>query len=464
MADLLRMLSFASRSLEAQRFGLDVTGQNIANVNTAGYTRRVVDFGAVPPVERESAGRGVEVLGVRSLRDHLLARRLLAEYPTEQREQAMADMLGIVEVALGAAGESIDARLDDFFDAWAGLADAPTSATARQEVVLQGQALATAFRDMSDRLSAVARDTDQRVRSTVEQVNRLSERIASLNQALSETDPASGEALALRDEVNKAAEQLAGLVDISAVQRADGGLDVELAVSGRPLAIGDQAYALDVTDRPVTGVAEIHAGGVIVTGSIDGGALGGLLRVRDVSVPAYRDALDELAYTVVQRVNDLHDDGGDLTGVAGGPFFDGLASAAGAAEAIAVQAALLAPGGESLIAAAAPGAGVGDNANARALARLRDVRVLSGGTATLGEGWAQIVYAVGRETSAARETLASHREVVSQIRNLQDSVSGVSLDEEAANMLRFQRAYEANARYFRAIDDTLEILMQTFAQ
>jgi flagellar hook-associated protein 1 FlgK len=464
VADLLRMLTFASRSLEAQRFGLDVTGQNIANVNTAGYTRRVIDFAAVPPVERESAGGGVEVLAVRSLRDQLLARRLLAEYSAEQRESVLVDVLGVVEVALGAAGESLDGRLDDFFDAWAGLADAPTSVTARQEVVGQGQSLAAAFHDMFDRLSAAVADTDQRVRTTVDQINGLAGRVASLNRALSETAPGTGEALYLRDELHQGVEQLASLVDVRAVQRADGGFDVELAGSGRPLVIGEHAHALEVTDRAGSGLAEISSAGVVVTASISGGALGGLLKVRDGNLPSYLAALDELAYAVAERVNDLHDDGVDANGVAGGAFFDPLASEAGAAEAIEVRAALSASGGEALLAAAAPGGGVGDNTNARALARLRDARVLAGGAATLGEGWAQIVYRVGRDTSAAREELASRAEVVLQIRNLQDSVSGISLDEEAANMLRFQRAYEANARYLRAIDDTLDVLMQAFAR
>jgi flagellar hook-associated protein 1 FlgK len=462
MADLLRMLGFASRSLEAQRFGLDVAGQNIANVNTAGYTKRVLDLGSVPPVDRDSAGSGVEVLGVRSMRDQLIARRLLSEYPAEQREQATADALGVVEVALGTPGNSLDKALDDFFDSWAGLADAPTSATARQEVVLRGQSLAATFHDMHDRLTAAVRDTDDRVRSTVEQINRLAERIASLNKALSGTRPSSGEGLYLRDEIGKAVEQLSGLVDVNAVPRAEGGFDIELTGSGRPLAIGENAYALAVVNRPGTGVADIQSGGVTITGTIAGGTLGGLVRVRDTYLPGYQTQLDDLAYGLAKRINDLHDDGVDLGGTAGGLFFDDLTSAVGAAQALGVRAALMAPGGESLLAAAAAGGGVGDNTNARALARARDEALLAGGTATPNDAWSQLVYSVGSDTAAARQALESRGEIVSQIRNLQDAVSGVSLDEEAADMLRFQRAYEANAKYFKAIDQTLDVLMQTF--
>jgi flagellar hook-associated protein 1 FlgK len=199
-----------------------------------------------------------------------------------------------------------------------------------------------------------------------------------------------------------------------------------------------------------------------VTASIGGGTLGGLLVVRDTYLPAYGTQLDELAFTVARQVNDVHDDGVDLNGAAGGLFFGDLTTSAGAASAIAVNAALQAPGGEALVAAAGAGGGAGDNLNARALAALRSERMLAGGSATPAEGWAQLVYSVGRDAAAAQAARASRAEVVTQIRNLQDSVSGVSLDEEAADMLRFQRAYEANAQYFRTVDDTLDVLMQTF--
>ena len=102
---LFGMLGTTSRALEVQRFGLDVVGNNLANVNTPGYTKRVADFGAIPPPDRFSAGNGVEVLGVRSMRDRLYDQRLFDESPLEQQQSAMADALGLAEVALGRAGQ-----------------------------------------------------------------------------------------------------------------------------------------------------------------------------------------------------------------------------------------------------------------------------------------------------------------------------------------------------------------------
>jgi flagellar hook-associated protein 1 FlgK len=460
VADLFRMLGFTSNALDAQRFGLDVVGQNIANVNTPGYARRVADLGAVPAVEPLSAGSGVEILGVRSLRDMLIARRLWAEVPREQREQASADALGVVEVALGTPGSSIDQRLNDFFDAFAGLADAPTSATARQEVILQAGALASSFRDLTARLDASVRDTDNRVRDGVRQVNELTSRIASLNAAFATVPPNSSEALNLRDQMTQALEQLSGLVAANAAQRSDGGYDVELA-GGGTLVVGTEAYALGVSNRADSGLAELTLGDAVVTGTVTSGQIGGLLYVRDQALPAYQARLDGLAHSVAERVNATHRQGYDANGAPGEEVFVLPAGQAGAARTIAVADALNAPGGEALIAASGAGA-AGDNQNARALAALRDGRFLDGGTATFVDAWSQLVYRVGQDTASARNGAATHGEVAAQIRNLQDGVSGVSLDEEAADMMRFQRAYEANARFFRAIDDTLDIMMKAF--
>jgi len=144
---LFSSLTTSARSLEAQRMGLEVTGQNIANVNTPGYSRRVVDFASVAP----EAGGGVDVESVRATRDRLLDKRLQQEVPAERREAAMADSLSVVETSLGAAGQSLDLGLSNFFDSFSRLAETPTSSVARQEVLLQGETLAQTFQEMAGR-------------------------------------------------------------------------------------------------------------------------------------------------------------------------------------------------------------------------------------------------------------------------------------------------------------------------
>src|SRR6185436_13685313 len=146
MSGLFESLSTASSSLLAQRMGLDVVGQNIANINTPGYSRRSLVVAEVPPTDSLSAGGGVSVVEVRAWRDALVEARLRRAQGGTAYDGALAEVLGSVEAAIGMPGESIDAELTRFFGAFAELAVDPTSAAARDEVVRQGSALSGAFR------------------------------------------------------------------------------------------------------------------------------------------------------------------------------------------------------------------------------------------------------------------------------------------------------------------------------
>jgi flagellar hook-associated protein 1 len=455
MSGLFGSLSMAARALDAQRFGLDVAGQNIANVNTAGYSRREALLAAVPPYDATSAGNGVEVTGLRALRDDRLERRLQQERPAEQRELAISQTLAIVETAVGKPGESIDAAISSFFDSVGRLAGDPTSAIARQETASQGESLAAGFRDMADRLDQARRDTDTGVRDGVQQVNDLARRIAQLNAALGAAAGGAAGGEELKDELGEALKSLSGLIDIGTIARADGGVDVSFA-NGHPLVIGNNTYSLDVVSTPPAGFAGLASAGTPVTSEVTGGTIGGLIQARDVLIPGYLDKLDTLAYSIVNEVNAVHQGGYDLNGATGNDFFTALPSAAGAARNMSVSAGILAD--PSTIATGAT-ATAGDNNVARALANLRDARVLSGGTATFSDSWGNLIYRVGADSRAASDEQSSRAEIVHQVELMREQVSGVSLDEEAMMMMKFQRAYEANARFFQAVDSALDALM-----
>ena len=457
MADLFTSLTTAARALDAQRMGLDVAGQNIANVNTPGYSRRVLDLSAVAPYGNASAGSGVDITGIRSLRDRLLDGRVQREVPAETREGAVASALGIVEVALGRPGHSLDANLEEFFDAFANLSQDPTSANARREVVLQGGTLAEAFRDMAGRLEQARLDADRNVRALAEDVNSLTARIAALNTSIASVpDPTA--TLHARDEQSNLIRQLAELVEISVLDRTEGGVDISVG-QGRPLVVGDTVYDLTVTSTAPLGLAAFSVNGTTITSEIDSGKLGGFLYVRDTAIPAYMATLDDIAFEVADQVNTLHTAGFDQTGAAAGDFFafsTAPVGTAGAASYLIMDAAVAA---DPRLVAAGDAALAGNNETARAIAGLRDNRVLNGNTSTLADAWAQLVYRVGRDTKSAVDERDSRAAIVSQVDALRDEVAGVSLDEEAMHLLKFQRAYEANARFFAIIDDTLQMLL-----
>jgi flagellar hook-associated protein 1 len=454
MSGLFSSLSSAAQALDAQRMGLDVAGQNLANVNTEGYTRRTLLLAERPPTDPTSAGRGVEVLGIRALRDRFVEGRIQRESQNQQHDSAVSDVLGLVEAALGQPGQSIDAALTNYFDAYKALADDPTSAEARDAVIQQGQELAHAFNDMSERLDASRRNTDTEIRGDVEQVNALAAEVARLNGLIGSGTGVDVETL--RDRRGVAIQKLAELTGATALERPDGLVDLSVG-SGRPLVIGATAYPMSAGSTSSGLATIIDNSGATITSEITTGRIGGLLEARDSLIPDYQNRLDQLAYDLSGQINALHQAGFDELGGAGLAFFTPPAGVAGAAAGMTMNAAIVAD--NRLVAASATGA-VGDNGTAQAIAGLRDARVAVGGSVTPSEGWAQIVYRVGSDSAVAQASQSSRQLVVDQLNRLRDATSGVSIDEEAATLMKFQRAYEANARYFVTINSTLETLMQ----
>jgi len=319
VGDLLSSLNSVARALDAQRYGLDVTGQNIANVNTPGYARRTVDLVALAPEAPGTAGRGVDVVGVRAMRDRLLETRLHNELPAQTREAAKAEALSVVEASLGMPGSSIDATLEKFFDAFAALAEMPTSASHRESVLINGEEVAAAFRSMAGRFDSARLDADRQVRGIVDDVNALVSRIASLNVSIGNAT-SQERSLHARDEQFELVRQLSELIDVQVLDRPEGGVDISIG-NGRPVIVGQTTYQVQVQNSVPLGAATLQVGATDVTGEITAGRLGGFLQVRDVNIPDYTSRLDSLAYEVATRVNTLHAAGYDQLGATGGTFF-----------------------------------------------------------------------------------------------------------------------------------------------
>lgn len=457
MADLFSMLGVTARALDAQRFGLDVIGQNLANVNTPGYARRSIVLGQVAPTDPWSAGGGVDVMAVQSARAPLIEARLRLEQPASARDGAVAEHLAVIEAGFGLPGASLDAEVARFYNTYGALALNPTSSVARQQVILEGQSLAAAFAEMASRLDASRRSADADLRDAAMQVTALARQLADLNRALS---AATGTAVeGLRDQQSVVLAQLSELAAIQPIQREDGTIDITIG-NGRALVVADLVYPLQLESQPPDGFAALLTDGAAtttdITAEITGGRISGLLAVRDTLVPGYIDRLDALAYGVVTDVNALTRSGYDLSGAAGVDFFAQPAVVAGASRLVAVRAAVAADSG-LVVAASAPAAG--SNGVARAVAALQDTAI-TGGTGRPSDAWSELVYRVGADVRTAQEMKVGHDQVTEQLRVLRDQISGVSIDEEAALLMRFQRAYEANARFFQVTDQTLDLLMQ----
>lgn len=451
MPGLLSSLSAATSALTAFRTGLEVTGQNIANINTPGYTRRTLQLAELAPTESRGPGRGVEILAIRAARDYYVLARIAREGAGLAKDSAILEGVGLIDARIGMPGTSLDAKLTEFFDAFSGLASDVTSTAARDNVVAAGQGLAAAFAGLSDGFAEQQRAADAGIRAGALELNDLAVRVAKLNDGIVAGGP---EVETLRDERDVLINRMAELADVSVIGRSDGAVDVSMA-GGRALVVGATSYAIDVQSQPPNGFASLSLQDVDITSALTNGRLGGLIELRDAVVPRYQARLDQLAYDLAGQVNALHAAGFDATGAAGGSFFTPLAGVAGAARALTVDAAVAA---NSQLVAASGTPNAGDNQTALALAGLRTATAMTGGNTPIG-AWSNLVYEVGSDVSTARAVSVTREQVMRQLEQLRDQASGVSLDEEAANLMRYQRSYEASARYFTTIVDTLDTLM-----
>ena len=216
----------------------------------------------------------------------------------------------------------------------------------------------------------------------------------------------------------------------------------------------------------IQGFFEVRSGANNITNVISGGAIAGFVQIRDQKIPDYQNDLDTLANTIINQVNAQHLLGTDVLGNAGVNFFTPTPAPplpqtlpTGAAGNFTVNPAVAADG---LLIAAGQSGEAGDNSNALDLAALSDLKILNANTETFSEGFASLQFKVGTAAQSSKRTLEAQNAVLVQLQNQRDSISGVSLDEEALDLMRFQRAYQAAAKFISTIDQLTGELIASF--
>ncbi|SFF55510.1 flagellar hook-associated protein 1 FlgK [Fontimonas thermophila] len=332
MADLL---SIGVSGLLAYQRALDAVGHNIANANTEGYSRQRVELTSRPGsgAGHGFIGSGVNVTTVRRLADSLLSVRMQADASAHARLEVFSGFAARIDGLLSESDTGLAAPLQAFYDAANALAQQPTAIAARQTLIGNAQALAARFRDLQAQLDAMDAQVDQRIRTTVEEINGLAGAIADLNRRIATDWGRFGQPPNdLLDQRDQLLQQLAARIGISTVAQADGTVNVYTA-SGQALVLGEQGTALGVADDPWnSGRSDIiHGDGTRITAQLGGGALGGLLDVRREMLDPTRAELGRIAAAVVQTVNTQHAQGMDAYGALGTDFFAPLRGLAYAA-------------------------------------------------------------------------------------------------------------------------------------
>jgi flagellar hook-associated protein 1 len=458
MSSLFASLGIARQALQAQQYGLDVTQNNIANVNTPGYSRQRVNLapGDAQFTTTYSAGSGVRLGSIESYRSGFLDHRVNDETQLQGEFDASSTTLQQVESIFNEGmGSGLQTSLSAFFNSFQALSATPEDISLRQQVLARAEDLSAQFKQCYERLQAIQTQQNGIVSDTVSEINTITSGIAQLNVAIASAKGANTDETTLRDRRQELLDRLAGLVDINYFETDTGSVTV-MSRQGTLLAVGDDANEWSTGYSGDGATLGVFADGADITSTIRSGKLGGVLKTRDENVVGYLSDLDEMAAGIMDRVNEQHADGLDLNGTAGGDFFSYTTTAgslSGAARSM--QVVISDP---RLIAAGEAGSGVGSNANALKLAGIKSEAIMPGG-ANLDQYYSNFIFRVGLDTKTAVDSLDTQNNLLTQLENQRDAVSGVSLDEEAINILRYQKAYQANANFLNVLNQLTEDLL-----
>ncbi|MGA8220395.1 MAG: flagellar hook-associated protein FlgK [Candidatus Acidiferrales bacterium] len=437
---LTSSLSIALQSMLANQGGLSVTSNNIANVNTPGYSREVANFEESPPETFDGLqfGTGVSLHSITAVRDNVLQLRLNQEAQNQGKLDTFTTGMNQVQPLFNEpAGAGLQNLISQFFSSFQQLSADPTNSGLRQSVISDAQSLTAGFNQTASALQTQQTSADQGVVQTVGQINQLTTQIAALNTQISAPSASDQASNALVDQRNLLVNQLSQLVDVQSITADNTGLTLTTS-AGTPLVVGGQTFQLTTQANPATGFQDIFAQGKDITSSITGGNLAGDLQLRDHELPSLENSLDTLANGIATSVNTQQAAGFDLNGAHGTNIFVPPAALKGSALNLAV--AITDP---NKIAASADGT-QGNNANATALANLQNQNIISGQTPI--SYYSGLVFQVGNDTANATSNLSAENLLIQQLQDQQNAVSGVSLDQEGANLVQFQNAYNAAAK------------------
>lgn len=567
MSGISNILQIATTALLTEQLGVEVTGHNIANVNTEGYSRQRVNLVTATsvPTSYGPVGTGVKVLGIERAFDPFVTARLNDKKSVLSYYQTRSDVLEQVATFFNETQDGgLNELFSQFFAAWNDLADNPTGSGERQALLYQSLTLCDAFNSRANQLVQERANLLQQIGPTLQEINSYTAHIAQLTREIVESESEGRHANDLRDQRQLEVARLSELIDVQTYTTGDGTLSVALP-NGLPLAQGvlsfDLSYQISASDtieliwQGPGGTTEI-----INTSILNGGELTALIQTRDEVIPRYQQELDQLAQDLIIAVNDQHSQGVGLelfsqtkgtyqvsdpavamstslplggqivagtlqisvdrdgaplvmdtiaidpslslndlvvsinthpvlgtyltasvednslkivTNLASDTFgFAGddshVLTALGVntyftgdkAYTLGVNAWVL--NDPNLVAAGQIDAtgdhAVGDNRNALALADLEDTPVGTGGL-TLGETYQNLVMSLGLEAREAGTQETFYRGLVEQLSQMRDAVSGVSLDEELTNLVKYQRAYQAAARLVSVADELYQTLL-----
>ncbi|HEV2888037.1 MAG TPA: flagellar hook-associated protein FlgK [Jatrophihabitans sp.] len=435
-------LTNALAALNVQRYGMEVTGQNIANANTPGYTRQRAELAAVGPVTGVSAlyatqhpNGSVTVSGTTRLNDPMIDVRARTEHGDNGYRQTTANVLSAAETLFDEPSDhGLAEQLNDFWNSWASVANNPGDQAARNVVLQKAAGLASSLNQSSANLDRLTQSVSQQAAAVTVQINTAATALAQLNGNIAVATASGTNTNALADQRDSLLMTLADLTGAQTTILADGTATV--TVGGQSLVTSTTAGTVSLSPSNQILVDGTPAGPA-------GGSLQGLADSLTTALPSYAAQLDAVAAALASTVNSSQTGGYDLAGNPGGPLFAGSTAA---------TLSVLVSNPADLAASGTPGGNL-DGSVALGLSQLGSSN--SGADAA----YRTLVGTLATDVQRAAQQASVQQAVTNSVDELAQSSAGVSFDEETTNLLTYQRAYQASSRVLTTVDEILDTLI-----
>jgi flagellar hook-associated protein 1 len=468
MSGLFGSLANGVKALTAHSRSIETAGRNLANVNNAGYARQRVVYGDRGTVKTELGAQslGIEAKSIQQLRDMLLDRQVVREKSIKSSFEAEQAAYQKAQAALGQsidrAGESsstgfsgngsgIAESLSEFFNSFQSLAARPTDPGQRETLIQNAGILTDRIRITDTRLNQLQSDLTSQASNDVDDANRILTSIANLNAEIGRFEIAQpGGAVDLRDQRQSLLEELATKMNFETAVDPSGSGQIQVIArdaSNNPIVLVDKA---SVTGPLSLSGSTLSGGSPSTALVVSGGSISGTITARDGAVQKLRDDLDALSKQLVVSVNAAYDPTNST-----GKFFN---PANITAATISIDGALTAAN----LKATDTGGAAGDNAIAKAVADLASTSFSTTATpadaidGTYSQHFARMVSQLGQSLASTNLKVQDQTNIEQLVRTQRDAVSGVSMDEEMSDLMKYQRAFQASSRVIQVISELLE--------
>jgi len=447
-------IHLALSAILAHSHAMEITEHNVANANTPGYRRQSVVYSASTATASMfmeggplagQRGTGVSIDRIDRFNLQFFDGRYRAVSADAYQSVAQRDVLKQLEATLAETSENgLIPTMDQFWSSWSNLAADPTNLALRAQVLDYGKDVADAFNRRSTQIRQLQSDQDLAIKDSADQINQMATEIANLNAEISHVLSVGDQPNDLLDKRDLLLDQLAQLSGAVSSEQANG--EVMVSINGHALVVGHDTFKVKTVQEAPNNFSSIRWEIDDVQLNPPSGTLKGLFTARDTVAENQLTGLNTLVSSLISEVNTVHTSGYDMNGAAGLPFFTGTTAGS-----ISVNSALQ----PANLAAASVAGEPGNSLNASKLADLKLAKPAALG-ATMGEYYNAQVTSLGITLQSATQNATHQNLVAKALSDQRESVAGVNLNEEAANMLKYQRAFQAASRVLNAYDEMLD--------